>query len=169
MTVRELIEAGTFCDSAEIVVREDGHGKWIQGYRIGKGIKMFPCEHTIEFQETIDKKGKVHKYGKHIDGRQAPWLTTGEIRDVYHSINLPMKLIKKDVDKLPDIVANLQVCSFQPRHIPSFHQEQLTHNEFCLEINCYPAGFCPELVDEKLKDKASNEMEGQLSLLDMGY
>lgn len=168
MTVKELIEAAPNCDSAEIVVREHGSGKWMQGYRIGKGIEMFPCEFTIEFQETLDKSGKKYTYGKHIDGRQARHLTTGEVRDVYHSINLPMKLIKKDVSKLPDIVANLQVCSFQPRHIPSFHKEQMTHNDFTLDINCYPEGFCPELVEEKLKDKTSSEMDGQMSLFDMG-
>lgn len=159
MTVKELIEAAPFCDSAEIVVRENGSGHWIQGYRIGKNIEMFPCEFTIELQESLG-----HEWQKHVDGRSQPYLTKGEIRDVYHAINLPMKLIKKDVTKLPDSVANLEVSSFQPRHIPSFHREALTHNDFLLEINAYPDGYVPE---KEVRDKTDDNLEGQMTIFDL--
>lgn len=159
MTVKELIEAGHFCDSAEIIVREKGCCKWIQGYRIGKNIDIFPCEYTIEVQETL--KGK---WGKHIDGRHQPRLTKGEIRDIYHAFGLPMKLIKKDVRNLPENVANLKVCNFQPRHIPSFHLDAMTHNEFLLEINAYPDGYVEEVKEKK--ENKHEELEGQMNIMD---
>ena len=155
MTVRELVETATNCDAIEIVVREHGYGQWIQGYRISKYAKQWKVEHTVEMQEKVIK----------VYGDKAPELTDGEIRDVYHGYNLPMKIIKKDVSKIPDYVANLQVCSFQPRHIPSFHREQLTHNEFALDINCYPEGFVPE-IEKVDKEDPNEQLEGQTNIFD---
>jgi len=160
MNVKELVSAAPNCDSVEIVVREHGSGRWIQGYRVGKDIEQFPCEYSIEVREAIDG----HKYTKHIDGRSEKRLNKGEIRDVLHGMNLPMKLIKKNVEHLPDNVAQLQVCSFQPRHIPSFHREAMTHNEFTLDINCYPEGWKPE---PPKVEKTSDDIEGQMNLFDL--
>lgn len=163
MTVKELIDAAPFCDSAEIVVRTEGSGQWIQGYRIGKDIYMFPCEYTIEVQETL----KGDTWNRQIDGRNQPPLTKGEIRDIFHGSKLPMKLIKKDVSRLPENVAGLTVSSFQPRHIPSFHLAQLTHNDFLLEINAYPEGY--EFTEEQEKEEKTkdNQIAGQVSLMDL--
>lgn len=36
MKIRELIDVCPNCDVLEVVVRDHGHGKWIQGYMIGK-------------------------------------------------------------------------------------------------------------------------------------
>lgn len=155
MTVKELVDAAPNCDAIEIVVRTNGCGQWIQGYRISKYAEQWKAEHTVEMQEKVVK----------VYGDKAPDLTDGEIRDVYHGYNLPLKIIKRDVSKLPDYVANLQVFSFQPRHIPSFHREQLTHNEFSLDINCYPDGFVPEVESEK-KDDPNKQLEGQTNIFD---
>lgn len=160
MTVKELISAAPGCDSVEIVVREKGNSKWIQGYRAGKDIEVFPCEYTIELQEALNE----HKRAKQIHGNEQSRLTKDEIRDVFHGHNLPMKLIKKSVEHLPDNVAQLQVCDFQPRHIPTFHREQLFHNEFLLEINAYPEGWMPE-KEEKVTNDNQN-IEGQMNIMD---
>lgn len=154
MTVRELIEAAPFCDALEIVVREHGHGQWIQGYRISKHAEMWKSEHTVECGEKI----------KITYGDKAPRLTDGEIRDVMHGYNLPLKIIKKDPEKIPDYIGNLIVCSFQPRNIPSFHREQLTHNEFSMDICCYPDGYVPEV--EENKNNKQEQLEGQTSIYD---
>ena len=58
-------------------------------------------------------------------------------------------LIPKNI---PDKVANLKVCRFQPRYIPCYHGEQLTHNEFQLDIEAYPEGW--ELEKEQPKTKS---------------
>lgn len=165
MTVGELLEKDPFCDSIEVVVRDDGCGRWIQGYRIGKDVEQFKCEYTIEFQEIVQKDGSIHKWGKHMDGKALPYMTSGEIRDVYHGLDLPMKIIKKPVEHIPNNIANLQVCHFVPRHIPSMHKEQLTHLEHTLDINAYPEGWVPEENTEK--HTGWEHLDGQMSIFDM--
>lgn len=134
MTVKELLDAATFCDLAEIVIRNSGRGRWIQGYRIGKDAKIYPSEVTAEIQEA---RGLKVEYTTHTIS-----LKENEIVDIDHAgiiDKIPMRVICKDCRKgLPKELWNLKVCDFQPRHIPTFHKEQLTHNDFALEINCYP-------------------------------
>lgn len=166
MTVKDLIDAALFCDALEIVVRENGNGEWIQGYRISKYAEQFKCEYTIELQEKIDKAGKREIVKVRGWGNKMPCLSKDEIRDVFHGFNLPMKIIKKDISKTPEHIANLKVCSFQPRHIPSFHKEQLTHNEFSLEISCFPEGFVPE-TDKKVVEKDDDNQCNEISIFDL--
>lgn len=161
MTVRELIEAAPFCDTLEIVVRERGHGKWIQGYRIGKNVEIYPCECRAEIRE-----GNIIGRVLREIGEKKPPLKDGEEKDIFCSMNLKMKVIKKDVVYLPDNVAQLQVCSFQPRHIPGYHKEQLTHNDFKLDICAYPEGWELEKEQPETKDNVSKRIPGQMNLLD---
>lgn len=166
MTVKDLVDCALFCDGVEIVVREHGRGQWIQGYRISKNAEMWRSEYTVEFQETISN-GKPYKYAKRVEGYLMPRMTQGEIRDVFHGIRLPMRIIKKDVNRLPENVAKLQVASFQPRHIPSFHGEQLTHNDFTLDIDCYPEGWEAEPIEvNETKLPKVDQLEGQMSIED---
>lgn len=137
MTVKDLVDAGTSCDCIEIVVRLDGCRKWIQGYRIGKNVDVYPSEYTVEYQEARQRYFSIY-------GNEMPRMKPSEIRDLRRGRDMPIKVIKKDVHNLPENIANLKVCSYQPRHIPTFHREQLTHNEFSLDINCYPDGWEPE-------------------------
>jgi len=158
MTVSELIEAATSCDVAEVVVRENGFGRWLQGYRIGKEIERYPAFQSLESIEKIrlgqmsycQQEKRTIKPGAEVDG--------------YHGCKLPMKLIRKDVNKLPEGVKNLTVSYFQPRHIPSFHRDQMTHNEFQLDICCYPEGWEPEEVIEDTNESELEKM--QLSIDD---
>lgn len=166
MTIRELVEVAPFCDSLEIVIRENGCGQWIQGYRIGKEVEQFPYEKRAEVQEAILPSGKKVTYMRTLsDDKASRRLTDGEIREIVTGSKLPMKIIKKDVSKLPDEVANLNVCHFQPRHIPSFHRELLTHNDFMLEINAYPEGWTKPKEETK-KDQKEEQLEGQTDIFD---
>ncbi len=149
MTVKELIEVFPNCDLIEVVVREKGRGQWIQGYRIGKDAKLYPCNLTAEILE----KYHFDSYQKTIS------LKKGEEVDCLQLNRLPIKVICKDVSRIPDNVGKLKVCFAQPRHIPSFHREALAHNEFSLEVDCFPEGYVPEKEQEK-----TWELEGQMSI-----
>lgn len=160
MTVGELVQAGVFCDVVEVVIRENGNGKWIQGYRVGSKVEQFPSECTVELKENLSNSGKIYHYNKHTIGRNSPRMTTGEIRDVIIGNKLPMKIIKKNVELMPEYIASLRVCTYQPRHIPVFHGDTMTHNEFSIDINCYPDGYI-----EPKKEQNAN-LDGQMNILD---
>lgn len=157
MTVQELLDVMYECDLVEIVIRKTGHGQWIQGYRIGKEAVIYPSEVTAEIREM-----------KGIKEYKSPevCLEDGEIIDCRVGFHLPMKVICKDCHKLPDHIGRLEVCSALPRHVPSFHQNQLTHNEFKLDINCYPDGFIPERFVEAREVKKISDKMNQLSFDD---
>ena len=161
MTVKELVEAAPSCDTLEVIVREHGCGKWIQGYLIGKNIDTYPA---FQRKDWIEYK-KTHN-NCYSDKRK---LKDGEeVEGTHGGCGLPMKLIKKSVSNIPDKVANLKVCRFQPRYIPCYHGEQLTHNEFQLDIEAYPEGWEPEKEQPKseTKDNDSKQIPGQMNLLD---
>lgn len=156
MTVKELIDAATFCESVEIIVRENGCGQWIHGYRIGENVEMFPAECTAEFRDGATN---------YLRGNQLPKMTSGEIRDIYHAINLPMRIIKKKVSSIPDSVSGLTVCYFQPMNIPVLHKSSAFHNSFTMEIDCYPDGYQPDVLESKSKQE-SEQLEGQTDIFD---
>lgn len=157
MTVQELLDTMPCCDLVEIVVRKTGHGQWIQGYRVGKNAMIYPSEVSAEIREL---KGMKEYHSHRVD------LEEGEIVDVKVGFHLPMKVICKDCHKLPDHIGRLEVCSVQPRHIPFFHNDQLTHNEFSLNINCYPDCFIPDRFVEARETKRIPDTMNQLSFDD---
>jgi hypothetical protein len=138
MTVKELLDAAIFCDIAEIIVRKDGGGQWIQGYRIGKDAKIYPSEVTAEMREAKEIKEYPAPAIKLKEGEAIEFSKTGLSKE------LPMKVICKDCRTcLPEEIGRLKVNRFQPRHIPSFHKDQATHNDYELEIDCYPEETTP--------------------------
>lgn len=158
MTVQELLDVMSFCDLVEIVIRKTGHGQWIQGFRIGKEAVIYPSEVTAEIREMKDIK-------EYRSPRVC--LEDGEIIDCRVGFHLPMKVICRDCHKLPEQIGRLEVCSALPRHVPEFHGAQLTHNEFSLEINCYPDDYVPDVyIEAKEVQKSIDGIEGQLSLED---
>ena len=148
MTVKELIDVSFDCNLVEIVVREEGFGRWIQGYRIGKDAKLFPVEITKEVLE---------KYKLEHEGRRVIPLGEGQEIDCTHSINLPMKVICKDVRKIPDYIGNLKISYVIPRNVPRIHNRPMTDNSHEYDIACYPEGYV-EPVEET---KSEQDMEGQ--------
>ena len=152
MTVQELMDVMDFCDLLEVVVRKNGRGWWIQGYRVGNGAKIFPAEYTVEEWEK-------HKFRP--AERKTVYLNKGEEVDIRHGYNLPMKVICRNCHKLPEYIGRLEVCSAQPRHVPQFHREALTHNDFALEVNCYPEEYVPEMPEE-----TETALDGQIDIFD---
>lgn len=142
MTVKELIDVSPCCDTVEIVIRKEGRGMWVQGYRIGKNVKLYPCDKATEYR----KKLMLDDYS-----RKWLYLEKNEEVDVLVGRDLPMKVICKDVSKIPDYIGNLKVAFVQPRHIPQYHREALTHNEFAYEIDCYPDGFVMPVKEERIE------------------
>jgi len=161
MTVQELMDVMPYCNLLEIVVRKTGHGQWIQGYRIGKEAKVFPSEQTVEEWESHSFRSNDHRIIH---------LKKGQEIDIGKGYNLPMKVICKDCHKLPEHIGSLEVCSVQPRHIPQFHKEALTHNDFALNVNCCPDNYVPEkhISSKDVTTKAieSEQIAGQISLFD---
>lgn len=151
MTVKELIDASPFCDTVEVVIRDNG--KWVQGYRIGKNVKIFPAEQSAEYIE----KRNLNRFKI-----KARILDEGEEIDVQKPISLPLKIICKDVKKMPDYVGNLEVDHILPRHIPSYHKEQLTHNDFLYDITAYPPDRIVTEVEEDPKQE--KQIEGQMDI-----
>lgn len=153
MTVKELIEVSPCCNILEITVRKEGHGQWIQGYRIGKDAKLFPVEITKEVLE----KHKLERSGSCV------YLEDGQEIDCYHAIRLPMKVICKDVRKIPDYIGNLEICEVIPRRVPRLHDKPMETNDHEYDIECYPEGWeepGPEPKEEK-------DLEGQIRMEDL--
>lgn len=158
MTVKELVDAAIFCDVVEIVIRENGgHGKWIQGYRIGKEAKVYPSELTMEIRELMGLESYKSK---------TYYCKTGEVLDVNRAAALPMKVICKDVRKMPEEIGNLEVASFIPRHVPYIHRDSLVSNAHEMEIDCYPADVIPDKFIE-CKVVQTEQLEGQMSIEDL--
>lgn len=126
MTVKELIDVMPFCEDVNVIVRQDGSGKWIQGYRVGLNAQLHPSE--IWPAELCQNFGCTYT------------LQAGEEFDAHVSTGMPVKVMHGDVHRLPKNVGNLTVCHVQPRHL--LHNS--FDNEFELEIWCYPDGWTPE-------------------------
>lgn len=156
MTVKELIDVSPFCDLVEVVVRDQGHGKWVQGYRVGKNAKLYPVNMSLKLRERFHQKS--------YESRTVV-LDEGQEIDCEQGMGLPMKVICRDVRKIPDNIGNLTICDIQPRHIPQIHKDAMTHNDFAYDIDCYPDGFVPESITEQEKaTKIADDIDGQLSI-----
>lgn len=157
MKVKELIEVMTNCDDAEVIVRENGHGKWIQGYRIGKDVHLYRYEYRAENRQkswSLEHKEAALKKGEEADV------------DYCGTPGLKMKVIKKSLNKMPEYIANLEVCWVQPRHVPYIHKDPMTKNEYSLEIYCYPDGWVPEPIEKKKKQNDAEDYE-QVMIMDL--
>ena len=109
MTIKELLEVSPFCDTIEVVVRKEGHGMWLQGYRVSKNAKIYPVEQS---RELIELRGL-----KEYNLRPAPLRENEVIETVRIGGNLKMKIICKEPRQAPNEILNLEICSVQPRHI----------------------------------------------------
>jgi hypothetical protein len=75
-----------------------------------------------------------------------------------------MKIICKDIRKIPEYIGNLKIRDVLPRHIPMLHRDVLTHNEFQYDIVCYPEGWTPEVPKV---EKQEENLDGQMSIEEM--
>lgn len=163
MTIRELVECAPDLEGMEIVVRENGGGRWFQGYRISKNARLYPADMTIEHRELhpwLDEQERL---------RHGVSVPSGEIVDVQHGWAgnpLPIKVMCIDPRKAPKEILDLEVKWYLPRNIPSIHGNKLFHNEFSLEINCYPPERQEKLADycEVNESKIDDQLDGQMSI-----
>ena len=152
MTVKELIDISPFCDCVEVVIRNNG--KWVQGYTVGKNAKLYP----VNLSTKIREKYHLERYkNKTIS------LDEGDEVDCEHGRGLPMKVICKDVSKIPEYIGNLKINHVQPRNIPIIHGDSLTHNDFYYDIVCFPNDFIPEIEEKTDKNE---QIEGQMRIED---
>ena len=153
MTVRDLVTCAQFLKNIEVVVRENGGGCWIQGFRIGPDAKIYKYEYCVENRERIDRCINL-KEGETIDVER--W-HGGE-----HPC--PVKAMCISPSKAPADVLDLVVCYYLPRHIREYHNDL----EFDLEINCYPPEQIEKLAAyrEVKETKSDDQLEGQMSIED---
>lgn len=155
MTVRDLVIAGgSELTDMEVIIRDKG--KWVHGWRIGPHAKLYRYEHCAEFQHLRNQFG----YG-------VVYLEPGQIAEVKEaSAQLPKTIMCLKPKEAPKEVLDLKVNYYQPRHIPEFHKEQLTHNDFALEIVCFPPDQEVDVITAKIKAAMNkqDEIEGQMSL-----
>ena len=82
MTIRELLEASPNCDTIEAVIRKNGCGQWLQGYRVGKDVRLYPSEQSREFIEMMSlneygtKSYKLSVHGFSLTSPLIPWVLT---------------------------------------------------------------------------------------------
>ena len=158
MTVRELLETSPNCDTIEVVIRKNGHGQWLQGYRVGKDVRLYPSEQSREFIEMMSLK----EYGS-----KSYKLSPNEvIKAVKLGNNLKITIICKEPLKAPKEILDLEISYVQPRHIPLYHREALTHNEFSYDIDCFPPDYQFEIVQTEQKAISDKQITGQTSIFD---
>ena len=157
MTVRDLIECSYFVKNIEVVIRENGGGTWIQGFRIGTDAMLYRYEQCAE-----------HREERGMFGTELYKLKDDEILNVKTCHNLPMKIMCIEPKKAPKEVLDLVVHHYQPRHIPYIHGESATHNDFDLNIDAFPPERMEKLADyrEVIETKLDDQLEGQMSIED---
>ena len=160
MTVRDLVSCAPELEGMEIVVRENGGGKWIQGFRISSKAKLYPADMTIEHKELhpwIDENERL-RHGQRVPEGEIVDIRTGTLLS-----QLPIKVMCIEPRKAPKDVLDLEVRWYLPRNIPTVHGERLFHNSFSLEINCYP----PERQEKlAMYREVDEQREGQMNIED---
>lgn len=164
MTIRDLVfGADGDLEGMEIVVREGGKGRWIQGFRISKKAKLYPADCTIENRELYPwvKKDKNGNYNCAIP--------EGESLVIHQPFrDFPVKVLCIDPQKAPKEVLDLEVARYLPRNIPVIHGQALFNNEFSLEIWAYlpEPSEKPAIYQEVKKAEIDDQLEGQMSIED---
>jgi hypothetical protein len=167
MTVRDLVMgASESLEGMQITVRENGGGKWIQGFRISKKARLYPCDARIEERE---KHPWVKETCSRGSGLNCP-VPEGEVVTVVDNFfKYPIKVMCIDPRKAPKDVLELEVKSYLPRNLPTIHGDKLYNNEFCLEIDCYEPeqreklAVYREIIGDKVED---DQLAGQMSIED---
>lgn len=166
MTVRDLVQgAGDDLEGMQITVRENGGGKWIQGFRISKKARLYPVDCRIEEREKHPwaKETCLRGYGFNCEVPQ------GEVLTVYQPpMDFPIRVMCIEPKKAPKDVLDLEVKSYLPRNLPTIHGQALFNNEFCLEIDAYAPEQTEKLAvyREVREDKVDDQLEGQMSIED---
>lgn len=164
MTIRDLVSgADGDLEGMEIVVREGGKGRWIQGYRISKKAELYPIDSTIENRELYPWV-KTNSHGDYCCD-----VPEGESLVVYQPHrDFPIKIMCIDPKKAPKEILDLEVSRYLPRNIPVIHGLRAFNNEFSLEIWAYlpEPSEKPAIYQEVKKAEIDDQLEGQMSIED---
>jgi len=164
MTVRDLVMgASESLEGMQITVRENGGGKWIQGFRISKKARLYPCDARVEEREkhpwVIEKD-----YGFNCPVPEGEVVTVTQYDSSY-----PIKVMCIAPKNAPKDVLDLEVKRYLPRNLPTIHGNKLINNDFCLEIDCYEPeqreklAVYREIIEDKVED---DQLAGQMSIED---
>ena len=164
MTVRDLVlGADDDLEGMEIVVREGGKGKWIQGFRISKKARLYPIDSTIEHRE-------LHPWIKtNSNGEFNCAVPEGKAVTVYKfGRDFPIEVMCIDPKKAPKDVLDLEVSRYLPRNIPVIHGDKLFNNGFNLEIWAYMPEKAEKLaIYREIKEtELDDQLAGQMSIED---
>lgn len=162
MIVKDLLDAGgDNVEGLQIMVRENGGGSWIHGYRISENERLYPAVTRIENQEAFPWISKKDY------GFNCPIPKGSELR-VYEAMrdNLPIDILCVSPRKAPKQVLMLEVKHFIPRNLPTVHGDKLFNNKFELEIDCYPPEHIEKLAVFKEVAEINEQLEGQMCLED---
>ena len=170
MTVGELMEVSPFCELLEVIIRKEGHGQWLYGYRIGKDVEIYPAEYSAEVQELRSLK----EYTPY-NNKQIVKLKEGDVFQVtteYMPLrnDMKMEVICKDVHtRLPKKVADLEICQIRPRKV---HMESKIGDwsswEHSYIMDCFPQAHGIRIETRQQASKPSEiENSGQMTLEDL--
>lgn len=164
MTVRDLIlGAGDNVEGIQVMVRENGGGKWIHGFIISPNARLYPLICRIEYQEKFPWIQKTCKRG---NGYNCP-VPEGVHLTVYEDFgDYPIEIMAISPKKAPKAVLDLEVKSFLPRNIPSVHGDRLYNNQYELEIDAYAPEKMEKLAVFKQVIEDNDQLEGQMSIED---
>lgn len=166
MTVGELIKVSPYCELIEVVIRMNGCGKWIYGYRVGKDVKIYPAEYSAEVKELRSLK----EYTPYPNTKIVK-LKDGDVFQIgrEYDQSMKMKVICVDIQKrLPKEVADLEVYEAKPGKV---HMESKIGDwnswEHTYYINCFPPepGRMDRILKETTRQQAIEE-DGQMCLED---
>ncbi len=163
MTVRDLVQAAGYdLEGLQIRVRENGGGKWIQGYRISPNERLYPIICRIEFREKYPWIEKTTFRG---NGYNCP-VPEGVKLTVYEDFkDYPIEIMCIEPKKAPKNILDLEVKYFLPRNVPAIHGDRFTNNRYSLEIDAYAPEETEKLAVYKQCDEIE-QLEGQMSIED---
>ena len=127
MTLVELLEVA-WCDAVEVIVREDGVGQWLYGYKIGKNVKVG------KYDYYQNKDGELVQSGKFFHPEKAIEICRHDRHCRMLVIPKNISNLPKDLKHIPKEAQELQVHLFRATYIG----EGIQHG---LEVWCYPKGY----------------------------
>ena len=166
MTVGELIKVSPWCELIEVVIRVNGCGKWIYGYRIGKDVKIYPSEVSAEVKELRSLKEYTPYGNKRIVKPH-----DGDVYEIGKEFAGTMKIKVICVDirrRLPKEVADLEVYEVKPGKVRMESKIGDWNSwEHTYYIDCLPPdpGQMDRILKETTRQQAIEE-DGQMCLED---
>ncbi len=140
MTVRDLIEAND-PRAIEVIIREDGCGKWIYAYKVGERVQVGKYDYI---SSTMKCSGRFY-------------IPPNKVEVCRHDGHCKCLIIPGPVKKkCPKEVLELEVAFFR---FGSVVDDIIRSDHDALSISCYPKGWtAPEPAAEKKRPADDNQL-----------